>query len=194
MALNCDILNADIEKDCLNKAKGGIEVNVVIIPFIDVDKATSTIDANGTITNLSTFSGKTGFFIEGIKQVQGFSWELVKRAEGHDKYKHLFKGVVLTPSAANKKSASNILAGERYMIVVHKLFKGLNQADAFEVLGFDTGLYAQTAVQNSKENDGVIMFELGSDDEFLEDEMPRNNLETDFATTLVAFNNKYATA
>ena len=197
MALNCEEkLAAEIEKDCDNKPSGGIEVNVVILNFEDVDKATSTIDgANDLlITNLSTFSGTQGFFIEGIKQIQGASFELVKNEEGYDKYKHMFAGVILNPSVENKKSLANIASGGRYIIVVEKKWKGDAQEDAFEVLGFDNGLEIATVVWNTKEADGVIKFELASADAFEEPEMTRNNLETDYATTKVAFDAKYATA
>jgi hypothetical protein len=195
MALNCEEkLTADILKDCDNKASGGIEVNVVLINFDDIDKATSVTDANGVITNLSTKSGTSGFFVEGVKQVQGASAELVKKEDGFDKYTHLFSGVVLSPSAENKKSLSEIASGSSYVAVIEKKWKGDAQEDAFEVLGWDVGLVISTVVWNTKESDGVIKFELASEEGFEEPELPRNNLETNYATTKLAFDNKYATA
>ncbi len=197
MALNCEEkLAADLEKDCDNKPKGGIEVDVVLINMDDIDYSTSTIDAanNLIITNLSTFSGTAGFKLEGIKQVNGASFELIKNEEGFDKYGHLFAGVILNPSAENKKQLANIASGGRYVVVVEKKWKGADQEDAFEVLGWDAGLVISTIVWNTKESDGVIKFELASEDGFEEPEMTRNNLETDYATTKIAFDAKYATA
>lgn len=197
MALNCEEkLAADIVKDCDNKPKGGIEVNVVILNFEDVDKTTSTLDVTNDliITNLSTYSGTTGYSFEGVKQSNGASFELVKKEDSFDKYKHLFSGVILNPSAANKKSLASIASGGRYIVVVEKKWKGASQADAFEVLGWDSGLVISTVVWNTKESDGVIKFELASEDGYEEDEMTRNNLETDYATTKTAFDAKYATA
>lgn len=197
MALNCEEkLAADIEKDCDNKPKGGIEVNAVLINFDDIDKSTSTIDGVNDliITNLSTFAGTSGFKLEGIKQVNGASFELIKNDEGFDKYGHLFAGVLLNPSVENKKSLANIASGGRYVVVVEKKWKGEDQEDAFEVLGWDAGLVISTIVWNTKESDGVIKFELSSEDGFEEPEMTRNNLETNYATTKVAFEAKYATA
>lgn len=197
MALNCeDKLAADALKDCDNKPVGGIEVNAVLINFNDINKTLSTIDvANDLIiTNLATNSGTSGFFVEGIKQAQGTSYELVKKDLSFDVYKHLFSGVILNPSAANKKSMSNIASGGRYVVVVEKIWKGVAQKDAFEVLGWDRGLVISTLVQNSKEDDGIIKFELASPDGFEEPEITRISLETDYATTKVAFDAKYATA
>jgi len=197
MALNCEEkLAADIIKDCDNKSIGGLEVNVVLINFDDIDKATSTIDAANDliITNLATLSGTAGFTLEGIKQTNSASFELVKKEDSWDKYKHLFAGVILTPSATNKKSIANIASGGRYVVVVEKKFKGASQEEAFEVLGWDSGLVISTLIYNSKESDGVIKFELASEDGFEENEMSRNNLEANYATTKIAFDLKYATA
>ena len=196
MALNCEEkLTADIQKDCDNKPKGGIEVNVVIINFDDVDKATSTLDGTNDliITNLATLSGTAGFFIEGIKQINGASFELVKKEESFDAYKHMFTGVILAPSAENKKRLDEIASGGRFVVVVEKKWKGDSQADAFEVLGWDVGLVISTIVWNTKEADGTIKFEIASEDGFEETMMTRNNLETNYATTKIAFDAKYAT-
>lgn len=197
MALNCEEkLAADLAKDCDNKPIGGVEVNAVLINFDDVDKTTSTLDATNDliITNLATFSGTTGYSLEGIKQSNGASVELVKKEDSFDKYKHLFSGVILTPSAENKKSLANIASGGRYIVVIEKKWKGASQADAFEVLGWDSGLVISTLVWNTKEADGTIKFELASEDGYEEPEMSRNNFETDYATTKTAFDAKYATA
>tara|TARA_R110000737_G_scaffold46886_1_gene66671 strand:+ start:856 stop:1449 length:594 start_codon:yes stop_codon:yes gene_type:complete len=197
MALNCeDKLSNDIAKNCDVKPIGGIEVNVVLIPFEDIDKATSTIDGTNDllITNLATKSGTQGYFIEGIKQSQGASFELVKKEDSFDKFKHMFTGVVLTPSVANKKSLSEVSSGARYVAVVEKKWKGVTQADAFEVLGWDAGLVISEMVWNTKESDGIIKFVVASEDGFEEPYMTKNVLETDYATTKTAFDLKFATA
>jgi hypothetical protein len=196
MALNCEEkLTAAIAKDCEERPQAGIEVNVVLINFDDIDKVTSTYDAANdlVITSLNTKSGTQGFFLEGIKQVNGASFELVKKETSFDGYKHLFTGVVLTPSAANKKLLAQVASGGRYVAVVEKKWKGALGIDAFEVIGWDSGLVISTMVWNTKENDGVISFELASEDGYEEPQMTRNNLETNYATTLTAFNAFYAT-
>lgn len=196
MALNCeDKLSADIVKDCDNKPIGGLEVSAVLINFDDIDKTASTKSGTNDliITNLATKSATSGFLLEGIKQTNGASFELVKKEDTYDAFKHLFSGVVLTPSAAAKKSVAEIASGGRYVIVVEKKFKGASQADAFEVLGWDSGLVISTLIWNSKESDGVIKFELSSEDGYEEPEMTRNVLETDYATTKTAFDAKFAT-
>ena len=91
MAISCeDKLSADIIKDCNNKPIGGLEVNAVFINFDDIDKENSTLDANElVITDLATFSTKSGFLLEGIKQTNGASFELVKKEDVDSNYSRL---------------------------------------------------------------------------------------------------------
>lgn len=197
MAINCDEkLTGAIAKNCDEKPQAGIEVNVVIINMDDIDYASSTFDGTNDllITNLATKSGTQGYFIEGIKQTQGASFELVKKEEGFDGFKHKFEGVILEPSVENKQRLSELSAGGRFIVVVEKKWKGVDDEDAFEVLGWNSGMEIETVIWNTKEADGIIKFSLASVDGFEETRMTYNNLETDFATTKVAFDAFYATA
>lgn len=197
MALDCnEILSADIQKDCLNKAIGGIEVNVVLIPFESIDKNASSLLVGNklVIQNLDLKAGKTGYYIEGVKQSMGASFEMVAKDLNFNSYKHTFSGVVLSPSAENKKSLSELASGSRYVAVVEKIWKGEEGDDAFEVLGWDVGLIVQEMTWNTRESDGIIQFTLANTDGYEEPEMTRNLLETDYATTKTAFENKFAVA
>ena len=197
MSLECEFkLTGDILIDCDNKPKGGIEANAVILNFPDVDKGTSTLDALNKliVTNLSTLSGTTGFSLEGLRQINGVTSTLVPSEVGFDKHAHTFVGFILNPSAANKKFLREMYSGGRYIVVVEKKWKGIDQDDAFEVLGWDVGMVMTELVYNSNENDGAISFTFASAAGFEEPEMTRNNLQTDYATTKTAFTNKYATA
>ena len=191
-----DRLAADFLNDCDNLSITGIEADVILIPHAVVDKTVSIINATNRILldNLASTSGNSGFKLEGVKQLNGYNWEFVPSEETTDKYRHVFSGIILTPSAANRLSASKMAKGESYMVVIHKKYKGASQADAFLVLGWDTGLYITEMTENSKEADSAIKFVLSSKDDSLEYDMPRVLLETNHATTLIAFNNKFATA
>jgi hypothetical protein len=195
MGLNCeDKLSANIQIDCDNKPVGGIEVNVVAIPYDDIDKAASTVNATNDLLldSIVCKSGTQGYTIEAVKQAQGASFEMVKKEESFDMYKHTFSGVCLNPSAANKKSLDSLASGIRYVFVVEKKWKGVGQADAFEVLGWDVGMVISEMNWNTKEADGIIRFVLASEDGYEEPSMTRNVLETDYATTKTAFENGFA--
>lgn len=190
-----DKLSADIAIDCDNISIGGVEEDIVIIAHEDVDKVTSTINSSNRLLldDFNAISGKSGFLLEGIKNAQGILAEFVPSEETLDKWRHVYDGVIATPSALNRFEASKLAKGESYMIVVRTRYKGVSKADEFKVLGWDAGLYVTAMTENSRENDGMIKFTLSSKDNSLEYNTWKTLLETDNATTLIAFGNKFAT-
>ncbi|WP_417357676.1 hypothetical protein [Flavobacterium sp.] len=189
-------LTADIVFDCANAPVAGIEQNVVLINKEDIDYAntTTSTDNRVIITNLQLKEGKTGYLLSGVKQSNGKAWELVKKENAPDKFKHTFSGVIFNASAANKQQADQLAMGAKYVVVVEQVWKGTDSSDAFEVLGLTSGLELSTMTNNSKENDNMIVFELASVDGYEEVTMPQTLLDVDYAATKTAFNNKFAQA
>ncbi|MFL9836946.1 hypothetical protein ABS768_05510 [Flavobacterium sp. ST-75] len=189
-------LTADIVFDCANAPVAGIEQNVVLINKEDIDYAntTTSTDNRVIITNLQLKEGKTGYLLSGVKQSNGKAWELVKKENAPDKFKHTFSGVIFNASAANKQQADQLAMGAKYVVVVEQVWKGTDSSDAFEVLGLTSGLELSTMTNNSKENDNMIMFELASVDGYEEVTMPQTLLDVDYTATKTAFNNKFAQA
>lgn len=189
-------LTADILFDCSNAPVGGIEQNVILINKDDIDSANTTIDVDNRVllTNLQLKPGKTGHLLTGVKQSSGKAWELVKKENAPDKFKHTFSGVIFNPSAANKKQADSLSKGAKYIAVIEQVWKGTDSAEAFEVLGLTSGLELMTMTNSSKENDNMIMFELASSDGFEETTMPRTLLDGTYTATKTAFSNKFAQA
>lgn len=189
-------LTADILFDCANAPVGGIEQNVVLINKDDIDLSATTLDATNRllVTNIQVKPGKTGYRLTGVKQANGKAWELVKKENAPDKFKHTFSGVIFSPSLANKVQADNLSKGAKYVVVVEQSWKGAGNADAFEVLGYTSGLELVTMTNNSKENDNMIMFELASADGFEETTMPKTLLEESYTATKAAFDNKFIQA
>ncbi len=193
MACN-DKLTADILKDCANKPVGGLEVDVLLFNREDVDYSSLAYDATNTTHLLTDFvlnSGATGYVLEGIKQSNGALSELVIKDFGNF-YKHGIAGAVLAPSAANLKTLGELLDGGSYVAIVERKWKGASSADAFVVLGLDSGLVASSRNWNSKENDGIVLFEMASEEGYEEPKSEIVLLDTDYATTKTAFDNKFA--
>ncbi|SOC79822.1 hypothetical protein SAMN06296241_1359 [Salinimicrobium sediminis] len=196
MGCYTDRLAADIANDCENLTIAGIESDILLIPHGDVDKTATTFDPTNPllITDLVLKAGKTGFLLEGVKQTNGYNTEFVPGDDQTpDKSRHVIRGRILTPSAANRLQANKLGKGESYMAVVNKKYKGAESKDAFLVLGWDAGMYLSSKTENSIENDGAILLELSSKDNMLEKDDPKVLLETTYDTTLTAFNNKFAT-
>jgi hypothetical protein len=182
-------LTADIVFDCLNAPVGGIEQNVVLINKDDIDVTATTTSAENdmVIENLSLKPGKTGYKLTGVKQSNGKAWELVKKENAPDKFKHTFSGVIFNPSAANKQQAASLAKGAKYVVVIEQVWKGANSKDAFEILGLSSGLEIATMTNSSKENDNMIMFELSSADGFEEASLPKTYLDGTYTATKTTF-------
>jgi len=194
MPIDCTgILTADILFDCANAPIGGIEQNVVLINKEDIDTTATTTDASNRVlvTNLQLKPGKTGYLLSGVKQSNGKAWELVKKENAPDKFKHTFSGVIFNPSAENKLQADSLSKGAKYVAVVEQVWKGTGSEDAFEILGLSSGLELMTMTNSSKENDNMIMFEISSADGFEEVTMPKTLLDGTYVATKTAFTNKF---
>ena len=193
---NCFLekLTADIVVNCDHLSISGIEADIVLIPFSDVDKSASILDTvnKNLITDLVLKTGKTGYILEGVKQIGGFNSEFVKGdLENLNKFKHGIRGRILSPNAANRVQFDKLASGDAYIAVVNKKYKGVDNKDAFLVLGWDSGLYLSLGTESSYDNSGQIMIELASDDDMLENKSPKTLLETTYDATLVAFANKF---
>lgn len=188
------LITADILFDCANPSIGGLETDVLLINIEDINIATTTTDSTNKIklTNLALKATKTAFLLQGVKQINGTSYELIKKEFGPDKFKHMFSGVILNPSASNKLQATHLSEGGKYVVVVEQKWKGASNADAFQVYGLKSGLELMTLTHNSKENDGTISFTLESTEGFEEPTVPMTLLETDYATTKTAYDAKFA--
>ena len=190
------LIDADILYDCDNGSVGGLEVDVVLINRADLDLAALTYDPANKLklTNLALKATKTGYLLKSVKQVHSTNYELVPKDTGVDKVSHVFNGLILTPSADNKLQLQNMKDGADLVAVVEKKWKGVDDADAFEVLGIESGLILTAVSYTSTENDGAITFTLSSQEGYEEPKLPLNLLETDYATTKTAFGNKFASA
>jgi hypothetical protein len=168
----------------------------LLINFDDIDRTTTTISGVNRIlmTNLQLKAGKIAYLFTGVKQTNAKNYALVPKDNNVDKYTHGFTGTVFNPSVENKLQVANLSLGGKYVVVVEQLWKGEDNEDAFEVLGYFTGLKLNEATNNSNENDNTIALVLGSEEGFEEPSLPHNLLETDYATTKVAFDNLFASA
>lgn len=190
----CDgLLTTDILFDCDNAPKGGIEVNVLLFNKEQIDISAVTFDAANKLkmTNFQLLSGNTGVLLKGVKQVQGLSNELVKKETSIDAFKHLFSGVVLTPSVANRLQLQSLSEGASIVAMVELKWKGSGNTEAFIVGGYDAGLELNVLKWSTTENDGTIAFELSSVDGFEEPKQVMTLLETDYTTTKAAFDAKF---
>ena len=187
------LITADILFDCDNAPVGGLETDILLFNVEDIDYSAITYDAlnKDIVTNFQLLSGKVGYLLQGVKQINSISSELVKKEFSSDKHKHVFSGVLLNVSAANKLQINTMAQGSKYVAIVERKWKGANNAEAFLIQGLASGLELQTVTWNSNENDGILNFTLESTEGFEEPRLSSTLLETDYATTKTAFDAKF---
>jgi len=187
------MVEQDILFDCENASIAGLETTVNIYNTPDIDRAAITFDPNNPclMTGFGLLPGKTGFCIQGVKQVNSTAWELVKKDTGADKKKHTFNGFILNMSAENKCQLEAMSQGGSFVISVEKKYKGADNAEAFDVYGIESGLELNVATYNSNENDGSAVIELSSVDGFEESKIPATLLIGDYAATKTLHDNKF---
>jgi len=190
------LITANFVLDCDFLPIAGLTTNALLINFDDIDRTATTISGVNRVlmTNLQLKAGKTAYLFTGVKQTNSKNYALVPKDANVDKWTHGFNGTVFNPSVENKLQVANLGLGGKYVLVVEQLWKGEDNEDAFEVLGYNTGLKLNEATNNSNENDNTIVLVLGSEEGFEEPTLPYTLLETDYATTKLAFDNQFAQA
>lgn len=183
-----DLLAGDFALDCDNKPIAGLTERIALINFDDIDRATTTRNAANTIvTNLALDYGKVAYELQGVKRSNAALASLVKKDLDLDKWSHGINGIVFNVVAETIEQLNRLSTGGRVVAVVERKFKGADQEAAFFILGLDSGLELATVEYNSNENGGSIPITLTSVAEEEEPYFPATWLETDYATTLAAF-------
>ncbi|MFC6858789.1 hypothetical protein [Zunongwangia atlantica] len=184
-------LSGDIEFDkCVDAPQAGVLDNAILINYDDIDFGAST--SNGaTITNLTLKSGATGYKLEWGKRLGSLASEFTPDAENLDGFSHSFLARLMTPSASTAERAAEIKEG-RFVVVIETKYKGVDQLDAFKVLGWKSGLELSEMTMNSGENASSITFTISTYEGEYEDYPYSIFLETDYATSKASFDALFA--
>jgi hypothetical protein len=195
MADCASLLTANILVDCDNLPIGGLDADLLIVNYDDVDFGALTFDTTTKTlcTNFQLKTGKVGFKVEGFKQSSGKLYSLVVKENAPNKYNHGIRGAVFNPTAAVKQQLQ-ALGNGRFVAVVEQKWKGEDRESAFEILGLDSSLRITEMTNDSNANDNGVLFTLGSEPNFEEPKIPYTLLMTDYATTKTAFTNAFVEA
>lgn len=179
-------LSGDIEFNCDDKPVRGLDAGkAIIINYSDIDFGTSTI-TGGSISNLALKSGATGYKLEWYKELASAASEFTPNQEDIDGFSHSFLGRLAVSSAMNAERAKELKEG-RFIVVYESKYKGVDQAEAFKVLGWKAGLELAEMTSNTNENSGSILFTLSTKEGTYEDYPYNIFLETDYETSKTSF-------
>lgn len=196
MATCVPAISGDLLFDCDNRDIQGIETNVVLINREDIDFGNSIINVANSkiIDSIVLKAGKTGFKLQGIKQLNSYLSEVVVSEDSLNRWRHNLNARVFNLTATARQQIDQIADGANLVAVVEKKWKGAAQAHAFIVLGWGAGLEIAEGTEDTAANDGSFVMRLASAERALEGESPKNYLDVNYATSATAFGNSFAAA
>lgn len=184
-------VTSDILYDCLDVPKKGIDGGkAVLINVEDINKAGSTV-AGATISDLVLKSGTTGISIEWYKDLASANSSFAPNTEDVDGFLHNFLARLATSSAEHAERANELKNG-RFIMVYETKYKGVDDADAFKVAGWDNGLKLSELSFNTLENSSSLLFTLATEEGDVERYPYNVFLETDYATSKASFDALFA--
>lgn len=190
----CAKIGENIVYDCNNRSVQGIEQRLILINEADLLASGITFDAtlpNALITGLELVAGKIGYEVEGIKQIMNYTNSLVADENAEDGVKHSITGIKFyDPSEKARNEINKYVAGAKVYAVLQRKWKGIDNKHAFLFFGLKFGLMISEMKDDSA--DGVISISLATSGKFKEPYLPHIYRDTDYATSLTAFNNKFS--
>lgn len=186
-------ITGDFALNCETLPIAGIDANIVLINFDDINRSATTFSNTNEllVTNFQLKAGKTGYLLSGVKQSNGKNYSMVAVENLPNRFLHGITGKILNPSVANKLQLQKLALGGKYVAVIKQNWKGVDSEDAFEILGYNSGLELKEATNNSTEESNTIVLNIGNIDGYEEPKLPFNLLKTDYDTTDVLFTNKF---
>ena len=186
-----DKLSGDIQFDCENdRPQAGILDEAILINYDDIDFGASTTNG-ATVTNLALKSGATGYKLEWGKRLGSLGSEFTPDSENLDGFTHSFITRLMTPSASTAERAKEIKNG-RFIVVIETKYRGVDQLDAFKILGWKSGLELTEMAMNTNENHSSLTFTIATYEGEYEDYPYSIFLETDYQTSKTSFDALFA--
>lgn len=196
MSIICNKVAEDILYDCDNRPVAGIEQRLVLINEADLPASGITFDAtypNALITGIALKPGKVGYEIQGIKQIMNYTNSLVADEASEDGVKHSITGIkIFDPSEEIRNEINKYVAGSKVYAVLERKWKGIDNKHAFLFFGLKFGLMISELKDESA--DGIIQISLSTLGANKEPYLPHIYRDTNYATSLTAFNNKFVAA
>ncbi len=165
--------------NCNAPISGGTGTRMILFNFDDKD--TATVTADGTISALTL--ANPGFEYEGQKLSHHPSYEMVKKPFTNV-FKHQVEFLVFNFTQTMKANLQKMSKG-KIVAVVENNYQGTAGETAFEVYGYNTGLFVEEMKRdaNDTDNQGAFVIKLSSDEAALESVLPQALFLTDYATS-----------
>lgn len=190
---NCNPeLTADMLYNCADKPKKGLDGGrAVIINYKHVDRQGST-EAGATISDLITLAGTSGFAAEWFKDLASANSAFTPSTDQEDGFVHNFLTRIKNASANSAERAAELSQG-LFVVVCETKYKGVNNAEAFKVFGWENGLKLSEMVFDTLANSGSLLYTVSTEEGSTETYPFNIFLEADYATSKATFDTLFAT-
>ena len=185
-----DKVSENMVFDCADAPKKGLDGGKgVLINWDDIDRSATTV-VKETITDLVLLAGKTGFQVGWYKDLASANSSFAKNTEDVDGFLHNFLTRLANSSAASAARANELKNG-RFIMVCETKYKGVANAEAFKVYGFESALRLGEMVNNTNENSGSTLYTLSTEEGDVERYPYMVFLEVDYATSKAAYDSLF---
>ena len=186
-------ITENFDFDCDFLPVRGIEQRALLFNFEDIDRAKTRLNPEKTIIeNLALLpagntNARRGVWVLGAKH-HFDGGQKASKNKTEKGFTHEINLIAYTMNAHNFNQLNRLLYGT-FVAVVETKFKGENQKNAFEILGYDAGLTLKDITRRYNQRGAVATFTLATPSEVKELRMPYKWLETDYNGTMEKINN-----
>lgn len=181
--MTCGELSAGVVLDSCKRAIAGINSDVILINYADIDRVASVVTDN-VITTLTLKATKKAYKFECRDGSPVGEVNLVKgkHLPGWD---HILNLVAITKTEDIKKMISILAVAKIVAIVDNKEQGGATKATRYEVYGYDAGLELMESANTTEFADEIVYnLKLGTA-EAKENAIPKSIFKTDAAATQI---------
>lgn len=184
MGLDCAQLTAGLlAADCNTSATAGLEDDVILMNYDDVDKTASAV-ANNIVSSIVMKSGKKGFIYTSFGKSFDDSGATFTKGTYRNTWLHTLMMRIFAKSENAKSFVNELGAGAKIIAIVKNKEGGTGGEVKYEVYGWDNGLELNESANVVQMTDGVVYtLNAGSSDTAQEGSLPKSVFDTDLATT-----------
>ncbi|MDR1335739.1 MAG: hypothetical protein LBK22_02790 [Tannerella sp.] len=184
MPLNCSNLTQNlIAAICGQTAAAGLEDDIILLDFNDVDKGSSTL-SDSVIEEIVMNTGKKGFIFTSYGKSFNDSGATFTKGTYRNTWLHNVMLRIFTKSETSKSFVNALGEGAKLIAIVKNREAGPNGHVKYEAYGWDNGLVLNEGTASVNMDDGIVYtLNIGSEDTAQEGSLPKSVFDTDLATT-----------
>lgn len=172
-----------IAATCGKNATAGLEDDVLLINFDDIDRTLSVVEDN-VITSIVLKSGAKAYKFTTIGRSLNDMGGTLTKGTYRDFWLHSLPLRIFTKNEDSKAFVNDLTAGARLVPVIKNKETGVAGDVKYEALGWDNGLELNEGTFSAAMTDGVVYdITLSSTDTAQESSLPKSIFDTDLATT-----------